>query len=131
MANHTDGKWYDLANVDQLHEDLSADYAAVRAIIADRPLLSAHFRNCEDCQGYRILNETDPMPTPGPRSRRMKKLVLTYADLAALLGLPSDVDITHVQVSPDPLSVAVVMHSARYREVPVNQELPIVTIEVA
>lgn len=131
MASYTDSKWYDLANIDELHRDLRSNYAAVRAVIADRPLLSAHFRNCEDCREIRILNETDPMPTPGPRSRRMKKLVLSYGDLAALLGLPSDVDITHVQVNPDPLSVAVVLHSPRYYEVPVSNELPIVTVEVA
>lgn len=131
MANHTDSKWYDLANIDELHQDLRSNYAGVRAVIAERPLLSAHFRNCEDCREIRILNETSPMPTPGPRTRRMKKLILTYADLAALLGLPGDVDIAHVQVNPDPLSVAVVLHSPRYYEVPVDRELPVVTIEVA
>lgn len=127
-------QWYDLATLNEMHDDLRTEYAKTLAVINDRPQLLKHFRDCAECQTIKSAQEVDQsLRTVQLDAHRRRKLFLRYSELHAIMGLKPEQSIVALEITQDPMSLTVIITGPDEPVIPVNVHSPVtaLTVEVA
>lgn len=129
------GQWYDLATLDEMHDDLRTSYPATLGMIEDRPQLLKHFRDCAECQGIKTAQEGETqLPDQTPLRelvRRRRDLLLDADDLAEILNLPASAAVLSLGVNETRDMLRVTVCSPDYEDTPIGSDPYRVRVEVA
>ena len=131
MTDHTDAKWYDSANPDEMHADLQREYLKTLSVITNRPGLLKHFKGCPMCRAIESAHlAAESAGAVEIEAHRRRKFTLTYSQLHRLLGLKGDQAIVALEIKQDPMSLTVILTGPDEPMTPVDVESSYVQIAV-